>query len=242
MRKILVGNLALILFFLIFSLSNLNPSLLFVSLIVGAFAGLIYLAFQNSKSKKSIMAYIGSFLFLFFLLIFNLIFIRFVLYDYFRIVSSSMEPTIGKGDLIFINRLDRKVKRGDIIGFKVPRNGNDYIFIKRVVGLSGDTIKYNDIDIYINGKKTLSVEKCKMNNMRYHDRAEKINGHTFCSREDKSKEINRKTFTQITIMRNQYFIIGDNRTNSFDSRHKDWKIKLTDKIVLGKVHIFGIKF
>lgn len=112
-----------------------------------------------------------------------------------RIVSGSMEPTLMTGDIAIYNRLAYKwknVQRGDIITFWFPEE-NAY-FCKRVIGIAGDTIAFHDGNVFING--LLADES------QYLDE----NVETFCP----------KTFM---VPEGCVFILGDNRENSYDSRH-----------------------
>lgn len=102
----------------------------------------------------------------------------------------SMNPTYHSGDTLFINRV-AKPERGDIVTFS--RNGKNYI--KRVIGLPGDKVYISDSKVYINGDVL------------------------------EENYINEKTFdggvlenTVCTLGDGEYFVMGDNRNYSLDSR------------------------
>ncbi len=112
------------------------------------------------------------------------------------VIGSSMETALYNGQTIFVSRLTyllSKPRYGDIIVF-LP-NGNEYThyYVKRVVGVPGDTIQIIDGYIYING------------NMEDNDDYDKI--------EDPGVAEN-----PIELKTDEYFVLGDNRNNGEDSR------------------------
>lgn len=134
-----------------------------------------------------------------------------------RIPSASMEPTIMTGDHIFGNRLAYKTKdpeRFDIVIFRYP-DDESRLFIKRVIGLPGDTIDIRDGDVYINGSETPLPDD-------------------YCAEED-STDTGYLTFP-ITVPEDSYFMLGDNRLYSKDSRYWNNTFVKEDKI-LGKAFL-----
>lgn len=128
------------------------------------------------------------------------IFLSFMLVMFFGIktsmVGSSMEPVIYNGQNIFINRVAYNMtspKRGDVIVFKPNGNKNSHLYIRRVVGLPGEKIKISGGKVYING----SIYS-----------------------EDVTTETREAGIaaSEITLEMDEYFVMGDNRTNSEDSR------------------------
>lgn len=72
-----------------------------------------------------------------------------------QIRGASMEPTFESGDYIFTSKITyrlRKLERGDVIVFRSPRNP-DIEFIKRIIGLPGDSIRITDEEVYVNNQK-----------------------------------------------------------------------------------------
>ena len=173
------------------------------------------------------------------------ILIRSLLFQPFYIPSSSMEPTLLVGDRIFVskysygyskhsfpfspnisnNRFFSKVpKRGDLVVFKTPAdNRTDYI--KRLIGMPGDIIQFVDGDLLLNGKKILK----KKIQTKYNIRCGKFNLET-----DTFKEILPNGIEYITVYKRRgtlkntqkyvvpsqhYFLLGDNRDCSKDSRY-----------------------
>lgn len=114
--------------------------------------------------------------------------------------EGSMDPTLAAGDMVLINRAAYKIgepKRGDIIAYRVSEDENASTHIKRVIGLPGETISIQDGQILIDGKTY--QEKKNLPSIQNPGLAE----------------------TEITLGRDEYFVLGDNRNNSEDSRSAD---------------------
>lgn len=133
----------------------------------------------------------------------------------FKIPSGSMIPTLDIGDHILVNKFIYGVRlpftdvilipikapeRGDVIVFRFPKDESKD-FIKRVVGLPGDTIEVKNKEVYINGQKQ---------------------SEPFAIHEDSTtfpKTIQeRDNFGPVSVPQNSYFVMGDNRDHSLDSR------------------------
>ena len=110
--------------------------------------------------------------------------------------EKSMEPTLYAGERIFVNKLSyafKEPKRGDVVAF-LPNNNKDKYYIKRIIGLPGDEIDIYDGSIYINGEKYEG----------------KINQYT------RPGNIMNYPYK---VPENSYFVVGDNREFSEDSRY-----------------------
>ncbi|MBU1999363.1 MAG: signal peptidase I [Candidatus Omnitrophota bacterium] len=146
----------------------------------------------------------------------------------FKIPTGSMRPTLVEGDVILVNKFIygakvpftklglpavRKPKRGDIIVFFAPQEPNKH-FIKRLIGLPGETVQIHKGTIYINNKPLLDP---LFNQRYYYNRGD-------YAREDAS----------ITVPQDSYFVLGDNSASSLDSRFWGFvpKSKLVGEAIL----------
>lgn len=121
----------------------------------------------------------------------------------YKIPSGSMLNTLLIGDHILVNKaayLFSKPKRGDIIVFEYPLEP-EKDFIKRVIGLPGDKIKMVNKQVYINSSPL------PQNYVRYE--SDFVFGG----------ENPRDNFEEFTVPKGKYFVMGDNRDSSFDSRY-----------------------
>jgi signal peptidase I len=117
-----------------------------------------------------------------------------------ELTEGSMEPTIEIGDTLLVNTLAYKLSkpsRDDIIVFKSNDSASASLHVKRVIGLPGETIQITDGQIIIDGKTYM--EKKDLATISYAGLAEQ----------------------EITLGDNEYFVLGDNRNNSADSRYSD---------------------
>ena len=112
-----------------------------------------------------------------------------------RIPSSSMEPTLNIGDIAITNNLaymSKSPQRGDIVTLKSDATGNKTL-IKRIVGLPGDSMMFIEGQIYINGERILE--------------------------DYLPTGTETESFKDFEVPAGHYFVMGDNRSNSYDSRH-----------------------
>lgn len=130
--------------------------------------------------------------------------IAFVCVQYFgqrtSMIGDSMNPILRNGDIVLTNRFlydASSPKRGDVIVFKPNGNENQQSCIKRIVGLPGETIQIIDGKIYIDGE--VLKEKYKVTEMLDPGLAAK----------------------EIHLEGNEFFVLGDNRESSEDSRIAD---------------------
>ena len=165
--------------------------------------------------------------------------IRSSLADWNDVPSGSMRPTILEGDRIFVNKLayDLKVpfttmhlaewsnpQRGDIVVFFSPHD--EKRLVKRVIGLPGDTLELRNNALAINGQpveyKTISEELLR--DIPAADRtgrvfaSEQLPGQTHAVAGNQALPAMR-SFAPLRVPEGQYFMMGDNRDDSFDSRY-----------------------
>ncbi len=208
---------------------------------------------------------------------FGVVLVVFVLRSFiaepFRIPSGSMMPTLQSGDLILVNKFSWGIRmpvfnkkiietgspdRGDVIVFRFPPQPS-VDFIKRVVGLPGDTLEYNNKALTLNGKVVFSEPQAdvldetgdmsgtKMSYVKHFienfpRKDGRILKHSIFNNTDRPSRIdNGKFFThteaciyipegiRCTVPKGHYFVMGDNRDNSHDSRW--WGFVPEDNIV-----------
>jgi len=152
----------------------------------------------------------------------------------FVIPSSSMVPTLLVGDYLFVSRfnyglripftdiqlLASKAARGDVVVFDYPEDrSKDYI--KRVVGVPGDTIAYQDNVLYVNGQK-MPLKADGMYTYFMGDNSSDVSGKYTEKLFDVEHSVLRKSYSikdgQWEVPEGYYFMMGDNRNNSRDSR------------------------
>jgi signal peptidase I len=175
----------------------------------------------------------------FFPIILLVLVIRSFIAEPFRIPSSSMVPTLHVGDFILVNKfaygirlpvLHSKVldtgepERGDVLVFRYPKKPKDkdkpdVDYIKRVVGLPGDRVGYFDKTVYLNGEPVgqdvLAADDQELPDYiqtRFEHLGEK--GHYIVVDNDK-----RPLEGEMVVPEGHYFVMGDNRDNSNDSRY-----------------------
>jgi signal peptidase I len=109
-----------------------------------------------------------------------------------RARGNAMAPTLKDGERLFALRSFPQLERGDIVGFKYPRDESKS-FVQRIVGLPGERIEMTNGTVVINGRR---LEE------------------TYVIAANRSSE----TWGPRTVADGEYFVMGDNRKNSSDSR------------------------
>ncbi len=182
------------------------------------------MASQNKSGKSVIREYIEAII----IAVLLALFIRSFIVQAFKIPSGSMLPTLQIGDHLLVNKFIYGVKvpvagtvlipwktpeRDDIIVFRFPRDRSiDYI--KRVVGVAGDTVEIKKKQLYVNGEAI-------------------NNPHAYYEGTPPS-DPRRDNMGPVKVPEGTVFVMGDNRDNSFDSRFWGF-VDLND--VLGKAFI-----
>ena len=109
-----------------------------------------------------------------------------------RVNGESMSPYLEEGDILILNKLDQSYNRFDIVVVNV----NDTKIIKRVIGLPGETVSYESCKLYINNEEIDDfVKDCTTRDFSLTD-----------------------LYDYLMIPNDYYFVMGDNRDNSSDSR------------------------
>lgn len=143
----------------------------------------------------------------------------------FKVEGESMEPNLHNSEYILVNKIDYMLhspQRGDVIVFNAtPAGSPDKDFIKRVVGLPGDTVEVKQgVGVFINNKLL---------------------------KEPEINQIPEYNYPKRVVPQGDYFVLGDNRNNSEDSHLWNW---LPRKYIIGKawvsywppsdLHVFAI--
>ena len=144
--------------------------------------------------------------------------IRMLLFQPFMVRGASMEPNYHSSDYLIIDELSYRLRdpqRGEVIVFQYPLDPS-YRYIKRIIGLPNETIEIKNGEVYIS---------------RAGEEAQKIDESLYLS--SKTQEDWKNTnYSPLTLKENEYFVMGDNRNNSSDSRV--WGV-LPTKNITGRV-------
>ena len=171
--------------------------------------------------------------------------LRIVLFQPYTIPSASMEPTLREGDYIIVSKYTygwsknsipfepplfkgrifaHEPKRGDIIVFKLPAPGPHPDFIKRLIGLPGDTVQVKHGVVFVNGKATSEaqlppvVSDTAFEAPRELNRFQQDLGYKKFTTYSLNRDSEVENTGAFTVPAGCYFMMGDNRDNSLDSR------------------------
>jgi signal peptidase I len=146
------------------------------------------------------------------------LFVRTWVFQAFKIPSGSMEPSLLVGDHLIVNKMvfaptatslerlllpQRELRRGDVVVFKSPEEP-DRDLIKRVVGLPGDRVELRRKHVYVNDE-AIDEPYAQLDELP-------------AGAEGRPDDL-RETYGPVTVPERQYFMMGDNRDNSRDSRY-----------------------
>ncbi len=176
-------------------------------------------------------------------------------FEAFRIPSASMKPTLIEGDFVLVDKYSHGLrlpilgyrltpgapKRGDIVVFRGEVDGESAGVIKRIVGLPGDHIKYQNRTLYVNNVPASQLDISSdieiLPNGEKHKvirATEDLTGKKhaiFMAWQNDDPEF---PFGEIIVPKNSYFVLGDHRSNSHDSRY--WGV-LPDRKLIGKARM-----
>jgi signal peptidase I len=130
--------------------------------------------------------------------------------EIYSVPSSTMEPAIGRSDYIVVDKRAFEPKASDVVLFELSEN-RQQDFVKRIVGMPGDVVEVKNGWLQINGE---AVRHCPLDDAH---QVETLGGHRHVIRHDGQPEPDQGPWT---VPPGEYFVMGDNRAQSFDSR--DW--------------------
>lgn len=129
--------------------------------------------------------------------------VRYFLIQPFYVKGASMEPNFYDHEYLIIDELSFRMRepvRGEVVVFRYPRNPSQY-YIKRIIGLPGETVVIKEGDVFIQPEEG---EQFEVDESSYLD--DTVTTQTF-------------NYSQLTLQEEEYFVMGDNRSSSYDSRH-----------------------
>jgi signal peptidase I len=212
----------------------------------------------NSENAVPVWIDLARSLFPVFLIVFML---RSFVVEPFRIPSGSMMPSLLIGDFILVNKYDYgirlpiinakilelgKPKHGDVVVFRYPEDPK-IPFIKRIVGLPGDHVMYNSVNktLYINNQpvkqELTGIYQGNGSGKMMTGAQEGIEfipgqEHAILIRQD---QISRGPHEEMVVPEDHYFVLGDNRDNSRDSRY--WGT-VPDENLIGRAFLVWMNF
>jgi signal peptidase I len=211
------------------------------------------IALQQAATEPAVVEYSKSF----FPVLFLVFFIRSFLFEPFQIPSGSMIPTLKIGDFILVNKFTygirmpilnkviipmNKPQRGEVMVFYPPHQPR-VSFIKRVVGLPGDEIRYTNHRLFVNGVEqpysmevpdelkdvaSIPYEYCSYDGDVFQVGFETLGEHTHATQKC-PKPSEYSIDRSWKVPEGYYFMMGDNRDNSLDSRA--WGFVSEDQII-----------
>ncbi len=193
---------------------------------------------KNLMTKKTALKYWKEWRLTLFLIVFVILPVKSSLADFNWVPSGSMKPTILEGDFVFVNKAAYGLRvpltlvrlarwadpaRGDVVICFSPDDGTR--LIKRVVGLPGDRLELHNNQLFINGRAMAQSEMMPEDLSYLADRLKREYRFVIEDLMDVSHPImvrsrwgRRGQFGPVTLAKDQYFVMGDNRDNSRDSR------------------------
>ncbi len=180
--------------------------------------------------------------------------IRSFTFEVYRIPSGSMKPTLVEGDLVVVDKYSLGLripiigtritsgvpKRGDIVVFRGKVNGKNNGIIKRIVGLPGDHVQYLNRTLYVNGKPAMQFNISTDYAMGANGTEKVIRATEDLGSKKHDIIMSLKNndgsyqYEDLIVPANSYYVLGDNRNNSLDSRFTG---VLSDNKLIGKARV-----
>lgn len=223
--------------------------LLALALCTGVICGLDRFIFAKNRGKSKQMPWLANFSYSMFPVFFIVLLIRSFVVEPYRIPSPSMVPTLQVGDFLMVNKFAYGLKlplwdfklleigkpeRGDIVVFHYPVNPHMY-YIKRVIGVPGDIISYENKELTINGQsmdqklmKRLVQENGTSSDLvtEYREKLGNVEHSIF-----RMPSRGAMNFYRLEVPAGSYFVMGDNRDDSADSRYFGF---VPEALIVGK--------
>jgi signal peptidase I len=179
-------------------------------------------------------------------------------FEAFKIPTGSMKPTLIEGDLVVVDKYSFGLrvpvlgyrltpgapKRGDVVVFRGEVDGEKAGIIKRIVGLPGDHIKYQNRMLYVNGTPAIQLnitgDKDRLANgeeqivIRATEDLGRIKHDIFMALHDTDGDY---SYQDLVVPKDAYFVLGDHRNNSLDSRYFG---VLQDRQLIGKARFIAL--
>ncbi|KAA6453035.1 signal peptidase I [Bacillus swezeyi] len=154
---------------------------------------------KSTKKKNSLFEWVKAIV----IAVALALLIRAFLFEPYLVEGTSMDPTLHDGERLFVYKTVKYIgefKRGDIV--IIDGDEKNVHYVKRLIGLPGDTVQMKDDTLYINGKK-VSEPYLKANKKEAEAVGVKLTGD----------------FGPVNVPKGKYFVMGDNRQRSMDSRN-----------------------
>ena len=225
-------------------------------------AGLLWLA-QRALAAKGMLNFLGTYPRFFFTVLALAVVVRSFAYEPYRIPSSSMEPTLFPGDFILVDKHiyglrlpvsgtaitdGEPPRRGEIVVFRFPADHTES-FIKRIVGIGGDRIRFDDTgQLFINGKIVPQTEIGSYPyKIEYRGRKVRVAGKLMRERIDQIEHeiisipalLRPETNRVFEVPEDHYFVLGDHRNNSNDSRY--WGF-VPRSLIVGRASVIWLHY
>jgi len=178
-----------------FSLVNLGILSEILSLIISFFIFYYLLKKYQAGWQKALGIYICLSIINVIIAVIIVVVIRSLVMQPFSVSGDAMVPSFNNHDYLFVNMMNKDFKQGDVVVFRYPTDPSKF-FLKRIIGLPGDNIEIKDAKVFVNNKPF---------------------DEPYLSSGTETNQANNG-FNSLTLKNGQYFLLGDNRDKSLDSR------------------------